>query len=248
MKSSAMRQSGRVAAFFDLDGTLLPGPSLEWRFAEYLLRNDAIPSGNIFRWLLHSVNEAMGNPGHAFRANKSYLAGLRESLAKDWERTLESSPLPFFASGLNRIGWHLGQRHAVVLASGTLDPLARIAARAISEEAEVLATKLEACDGYWTGFLAGEHRRGREKAAAMEALATERGFDLARSFAYGDEMADLSMLKAVGHPAAVNPTGRLERVARQHGWRIYDWRRVRERGRAKQPAAGNHMLWPRVAR
>ena len=46
------------------------------------------------------------------------------------------------------------------------------------------------------------------------------GIDLAESFAYSDSESDLPMMRAVGHPVAVNPDRELERVARQEGWRI----------------------------
>ena len=40
----------RIAAFFDLDGTLIPDPSLERRFFSQLRRNHAIPLTNYLRW------------------------------------------------------------------------------------------------------------------------------------------------------------------------------------------------------
>ncbi len=51
-------------------------------------------------------------------------------------------------------------------------------------------------------------------------MARERGIDLAASYAYSDSESDLPMLRAVGHPVAVNPDAELERVAREEGWRI----------------------------
>jgi hypothetical protein len=43
-----MNSPQNVGAFFDLDGTLLPPPSLEWRFIGYLLERDQI-SGHTSR-------------------------------------------------------------------------------------------------------------------------------------------------------------------------------------------------------
>ena len=45
------------------------------------------------------------------------------------------------------------------------------------------------------------------------------GIDLAESYAYSDSESDLPMLRAVGHPVAVNPDAALEQVARAEGWR-----------------------------
>ena len=43
------------------------------------------------------------------------------------------------------------------------------------------------------------------KAEAMRELAAREGIDLAASYAYSDSESDLPMLRAVGHPVAVNP-------------------------------------------
>jgi phosphoserine phosphatase len=54
----------------------------------------------------------------------------------------------------------------------------------------------------------------------MRQLAEEKGIDLAESWAYSDSHSDLPMLRAVGHPVAVNPDAELARVAREEGWDV----------------------------
>ena len=44
----------------------------------------------------------------------------------------------------------------------------------------------------------------------ITSLAAEQGIDLAASYAYSDSESDLPMLRAVGHPVAVNPDRALE--------------------------------------
>ena len=56
--------------------------------------------------------------------------------------------------------------------------------------------------------------------AASQELAESENIDLSESYAYSDSESDLPMLRAVGHPVAVNPDRELERVAREEGWRI----------------------------
>ncbi|MGH9726218.1 MAG: hypothetical protein ACRD41_14225, partial [Candidatus Acidiferrales bacterium] len=68
-----MTTRGEIAAFFDLDGTLLPAPSLEWRFASYL---DQAGLFNLPGWISHAVKNVLGDPPGAIFRNKSYLAGL----------------------------------------------------------------------------------------------------------------------------------------------------------------------------
>jgi putative phosphoserine phosphatase/1-acylglycerol-3-phosphate O-acyltransferase len=65
---------------------------------------------------------------------------------------------------------------------------------------------------------------GLAKARAVWRYAEDHGVDLSRSYAYGDQNADLPMLDTVGHPVAVNPSARLARIARENGWETVRWR------------------------
>lgn len=216
--------ANKISAFFDLDGTLLPKPSLEWRFLGHLLARDVITSVAALRWLGNWAKTVLRNPHAAVDGNKSYLAGLSESLARDWANSLEPGSPQMFSEGLALLSWHITQQHQVFFVSGTLGFLARVIARGLPGHIEVIATELEVCDGYWTGRLAGEHMSGKAKCRAVRALAEQRGLRLELSYAYGDQIADLPMLEAVGHPLAVNPAARLRRIARKRGWPVFNWR------------------------
>jgi HAD superfamily hydrolase (TIGR01490 family) len=215
--------ASKIGAFFDLDGTLLPKPSLEWRFLGHLLARDQITSAAVLRWLGNWAKAVLRNPRAAVDENKSYLAGLPESLALDRANSLEPGSPQMFSEGLARLSCHITQQHQVFFVSGTLAPLARGIARSLPGHIEVIATELEVCGGYWTGRLSGAHMSGKAKCLAVRALAEQRGLRLERSYAYGDQIADLPMLEAVGHPFAVNPAARLRRIARKRGWEVCNW-------------------------
>jgi HAD superfamily hydrolase (TIGR01490 family) len=215
--------ASKIGAFFDLDGTLLAKPSLEWRFFCHLLARDEIKSAAVLRWLGNWAKKLLQNPRAAVDGNRWYLTGLRESLASDWVNSLEPGSCPMSPEGLARISWHITQQHQVFLVSGTLAPLARTIARNLPGNIEVVATELEVCDGHWTGRLAGGHMSGKAKCRALRALAEQRGLRLELGYAYGNQIADLPMLESVGHPFAVNPAARLRRVARKRGWPICSW-------------------------
>jgi HAD superfamily hydrolase (TIGR01490 family) len=83
-----------------------------------------------------------------------------------------------------------------------------------------LGMRSEVRDGVYTGRPAGPFTYREGKAVAIRELAEREGIDLAESFAYSDSESDLPMMRAVGHPVAVNPDRALERVAREEGWRI----------------------------
>jgi HAD superfamily hydrolase (TIGR01490 family) len=249
-----------IAAFFDLDGTLLPAPSLEWRFFAWLLAQNEMSPRQIGGWFAQFARRCFRNPHAATEGNKAYLAGVRESLTADWENSLPPRSLAPFVRGLQRIRWHLAQGHRVFFVSGTLEPLARVVARRVAKLAgeassqefpvqiEVCAAQLAVRDGRWTGDIAGEHCSGEAKARAIRALAEENGIDLSRSFAYGNGIADLSMLAAVGYPVAVNPSTRLERAARVQGWKICDWKEISSPPRSLARASSTQWLSPDGAR
>lgn len=246
-----MNASGSIAAFFDLDGTMLPAPSLEWRFASYL---DQAGLFNLPGWIAHAAKNVLHDPLGAVCRNKSYLAGLPETLAADWARsfvrghghTASSSQafgtregLPFFTPALRRLAWHASQQHSIFFMSGTPAPLARAVARELSSKLaytssaraawrepitiEVCATELELRSGCWTGRLAGPHITGEAKARSMRMAAVRDDIALCESYAYGNSFADIPMLESAGHPLAVNPSLRLARLAQRRGWEISHW-------------------------
>jgi HAD superfamily hydrolase (TIGR01490 family) len=227
-----------VGAFFDLDGTVLPAPSLEWRFIGYLLEHDEISGGQVERWLARFAGSAWRDLHGATLGNKRYLFGISEGLVDEWEQSLGlefycGDSLGFFEQALQRIVWHRAQGHRVFVVSGTLAPLARVVARRVSRlvsaEIEVCATELEivaAAARIWNGCIAGEHMSGGAKLRAVTGIAARYGIDLARSYAYGDSVADLQMFEAVGNAVAVNPTRRLARVARERRWQLCVWEKT----------------------
>lgn len=248
-------KSGGVAAFFDLDGTLVALPSLEKRFFRMLRCRRAIAGRNCFLWLREAVRLAPRGISAIMQANKMYLRGVQildecgegdrnisfwhkdghqaKGQASAPPRRNPRLPVPtFFAQAIATVAWHAKQGHEIVLISGTLEPLARGAARAMEAELAargitvticVFATRLEELDGTWTGQVLGEAMFGKEKARAATRVAKEMRLDLARCYAYGDSLNDRWLMEAVGRPAAVNPSRDLANMARTSGWPVLDW-------------------------
>lgn len=224
----------RIAAFFDLDGTLVPFPSLERRLVRALLYRHAIPASNFALWPLEMARLSPRGLAYARQANKMHLRGISADRAAALARQLAAPPhLPFFSPALDRIAWHASQGHHLVLITGTPQVLARCAVQALEAELVrrgiattilVRATTLEEISGRWTGRITGEPMFGRSKAAAVRALASLLELDLHASFAYGDSIHDRPMLDIVGRPFAVNPSRPLRRFAQRNGWPINEWR------------------------
>ena len=224
----------RVAAFFDLDGTLIPTPSLEWRFFAALRRRRAIPARNYFLWLREATRLVPQGLSMVQHANKMYLRGVGvDGFGMGTAGGQAETSVPhFFRPAVERVAWHAAQGQAIVLVSGTLAPLASTAAmvlaaklafRGMSGSIEVCAAELEEVDGRWTGRILGPAMFGDAKAESVKRFAREHGVRLERSSAYADSLSDLPMLEAVGGPAAVNPSRRLHRIARLKDWPILMW-------------------------
>lgn len=109
--------------------------------------------------------------------------------------------------------------HDVVLVSGALDFLMdRLAAHLGATH--VIANKLEIKDDFATGRLLRPVVAGPEKARLVREHARANGHDLDDCFAYSDSYSDVPMLSVVGHPAAVNPDGKLAKLAETYGWPV----------------------------
>jgi HAD superfamily hydrolase (TIGR01490 family) len=229
-----VNEQGRVAAFFDLDGTVVAPPSLEFQFVAYLARRGELRAPAAFRWLgvflKGGIRGLFGGGWASVRLrtvddNKLYLGGVPEQKARNWGEE-KNATIECYPQALERITWHREHGHAIFLVSGTIAPLARVVAARLRREGEIgiAATELESYAGQWTGRTAGAAVCGPGKAHAIRELAARHNLDLARSYAYGDSIADRWMLGLVGNATVVNPGARLMWLARRRGWRIARWR------------------------
>jgi HAD superfamily hydrolase (TIGR01490 family) len=244
-----------IAAFFDLDGTLMARPSMERRFFRLLRYRREIGVRNYCLWLREAVRLMEGGIRKMLQANKMYLRGVQSFDVRGGTQDefcsghksddqvegqtvaalLRNPRLPvvvFFTGAVERVVWHAKEGHTIVLLSGTLEPLAKdaarsleaeLAVRAITTRVRVCATRLEEKDGRWTGRILDEAMIGETKARAAKQLAEEFRLDLGRCYAYGDSSNDRWLMETVGRPAAVNPSKELAGIARTHRWPILNW-------------------------
>jgi len=220
-------------AFFDIDGTLLAKPSLERKFFLQLQRRGQIPAANCFRWIKETLRPDLRGLRATLNSNKRYLRGLPPTIFCESQFRKGSQELPeFFPAAIQRVWWHALRGDSIVLASGTLAPLAEIVKFALQRELlwrgvgtkiVVLATQLEIRDGRLTGRVAGEAMFGEAKARAVREFSQTANIPLEHCSAYGDSSLDRWMLAAVGRPYAVNPTAPMRRIAQSHGWQILAW-------------------------
>ena len=218
-----MDNNSRIAAIFDVDGTLIADTTLERIFIRFLWRQGELNWRDLFNWVIAAAKAFItGRP--RLKAVKAYLRGKDDARIRRLAREcFETEIEPRLSQqAINRLRWHQSAGHFVILISGTLDPLLELLAEHLGVSARVGA-ELEVVDRRLTGRISGLHPFGETKAECLATMNRSGAFDLKRSFAYADSHADRRLLAMVGHPVATNPDAGLRRFAGSRNWMIEDF-------------------------
>ena len=213
------------ASYFDVDGTLvktnLVHPTL------YYVLHQRSP----FRSFLKLAETAVRTPRLVLaelqdrRLFNEALFYAFEGMSQDRLHALSDEVFDrvmkpaLFPAAKDLIARCKGEGHEVVIVSGALDFLMEHLREYLGADT-VIANRLEYKHGIATGKLLRPVVAGPEKAKPLREPAQENGRDPAGRFGYPDGYSDVPMLSVVGHPAAVNPDGRLERLAKTYGWPV----------------------------
>jgi phosphoserine phosphatase len=108
---------------------------------------------------------------------------------------------------------------AVVLLTGTIDPIAQALARRLDVR-HVCATLCSERNGRYLAQPPETHPFGAAKLGLSRQLAAQIGVDLKTATAYGDSRHDLYLLEAVSEAVAVSPDGGLLAAAVARDWEI----------------------------
>jgi HAD superfamily hydrolase (TIGR01490 family) len=232
-----------AAAFFDLDRTLMEGSSA-FQFGRAAYR-----AGLMTRRQLAS--DALANLRFRLRgATDADTVALRDRISKSLEgvrvRELErlgvevlSGILPKLYPQMLEIAYeHQDAGRLVYIVTAASNELAQLLANVLAFDGGIGSQFSEVVDGVHTGRPTGLFIYRTGKAAAIEQLASSEGLDLADSYAYSDSESDLPMLRAVGHPVAVNPDAELARIAREEGWEVLRFDRLGRRLKGAALVAG----------
>ena len=114
---------------------------------------------------------------------------------------------------------HRSQGRDLVIATTSPDDLVRPLADALGFD-DIVATHYARADGVFIGEVDGHYVWGKGKLLAVQEWAETNGVDMDESYAYSDSWYDLPLLKAVGHPVAVNPDPRLAVAATARRWPV----------------------------
>jgi HAD superfamily hydrolase (TIGR01490 family) len=145
---------------------------------------------------------------------------IRELVSEALEPVLR--PL-VYREPLDLVARHRAQGEPVFIVTTTLQEVVDAIAADLGFDGALSTVCELAPDGTYSGRTL-RPMVGEAKAAAVRALAAERGLDLASSTAYSDGHTDLPLLEAVGRPVAVNPDRALRRIAAARGWPVLRFR------------------------
>lgn len=229
------------AAFFDLDKTVI-AKSSTLAFAGRLRKAGMLGRRTLLR-------AAMGQLMYVlFGADHDQLEKARammNQLTKGWDRAeveqivqeaLDEVVAPLvYAEALFLIDEHAREGRRVFIISASPVEVVRPLARYVGVD-EVIATRARVDEeGRYTGETEF-YAYAETKAEEIRRLAAAEGISLADSYAYSDSHTDLPLLKAVGHPHAVNPDKELREECETRDWPILEFNR--------QVSIGNRLARP----
>jgi HAD superfamily hydrolase (TIGR01490 family) len=220
----------RAAAFFDLDKTLIEGSS-GVHFARAAFRAGMIGrrrlAGDLWANVRFRMQGSTDSGSEAVR--RRVLDGIAGTRVKDLERLgheVLAGVLPRVYPEVLRVAHeHQDAGREVFIVTAAPNEMAEMMAHVLALDGGI-GTRSEAREGVYTGEPGGAFTYREGKAQAIREVAAKRDIDLSASYAYSDSESDLPMLRAVGHPVAVNPDAALERIAREEGWQIMRFDRL----------------------
>ncbi|NLW39418.1 MAG: HAD-IB family hydrolase [Tissierellia bacterium] len=200
-----------IGAFFDIDGTLFRNSLMIQHFKK-LIRYEIIDPSiwyNKVKPIYEEWEKRFGDFEH-------YLETLAEVYIEEL-KGVNKPYIEFIASQVinvsgdmvyrysrDQIEWHKKKGHKVFFISGSPDFL-------VSKMAE----KYGATECRGTAYLVDESNNftgeiirmwdSENKQRTLDEFVKKYNVDLKNSYAYGDTVGDLSMLKMVGNPVAINP-------------------------------------------
>lgn len=204
-----------IGAFFDIDGTL-HRDSLMMEHFKKLINDEVIDPviwHNIAKKTFQNWDKRMGNfEDYLLEVAEVYLQSMKGMKKEHIEfvsnQVIDSKGDRVYRFTRDKINWHKEQGHKVIFISGSPDFLV---AR--------MAQKYDVTDYRGTSYLVDENNiftgeivqmwDSCSKHDAIIDFVKKYEIDLSNSYAYGDTNGDLSMLKLVAYPTAINPAKEL---------------------------------------
>lgn len=221
--------SGRAAAFFDLDKTVI-AKSSTLAFGRPFYRGGLVNRRAVLKSsFAQFVYLLQGADADSMDRMRDYLKQLCAGWSVEQVNAIVAETLHeliepmVYAEAVSLIADHRAAGRDVVIISSSGEEVVRPIGAMLGVD-DVIATRMVVEDGHYTGDIAF-YAYGTGKADAMRTLAADRAYDLELCWAYSDSATDRPMLEAVGHPVAVNPDRALRRHAAESGWELLEFAR-----------------------
>ena len=160
-------------AVFDIDGTLLPGASIESRFLTNFRKLHHIPYRNLIIYFLKAVIDTVQGKGNdAFKSNKMYLKSIPSKNVTEFAgEFFQQNIIPLLSKeGITAIETYRAQGYKIMLMSGSLDILVDHL-RDVCHPDHIVCSKLEIENDRFTGNIQGRHPYAVRKKQILEELA-----------------------------------------------------------------------------
>ncbi|MEV6116666.1 HAD-IB family hydrolase [Streptomyces sp. NPDC052109] len=220
----------RAAAFFDLDKTVI-AKSSTLTFSKSFYQGGLINRRAALRTAYAQFVFLVGGLDHdQMERMREYLSDLcrgwnvqqvREIVAETLHDLID--PI-IYDEAASLIEEHHAAGRDVVIVSTSGAEVVEPVGELLGADRVVATRMVVGEDGCFTGEVE-YYAYGPTKAEAIRDVAASEGYDLDRCYAYSDSATDLPMLRAVGHPHAVNPDRALRREALARGWPVLEFRR-----------------------
>lgn len=229
LSAQAAEQGPRIAAFFDVDNTIIRGAS-SFHLAKALYRRGFFKTRDIIvfaikqaRYLVYGESKKDIDEVRARALTLMKGHSVAEVIAVGEEVYDQVLANRIYEGTKKLLEQHLAAGHQVWLVTATPAEVGDLIARRLGATG-ALTTHVESFEGFYTGRLVGEMMHGEAKSTGVKKLAAKQNIKLAESFAYGDSMNDVPLLNTVGNPCAINPDARIRKHAQIVGWPTRDFR------------------------
>jgi HAD superfamily hydrolase (TIGR01490 family) len=223
----------RTAAFFDLDKTLMAGSSA-YQFGRASYQAGLLSRRQLARGAWDNVKFRLrGSTDEATDALRDQIFdSIKDTRVVDLQRLAPrvlAGVLPRIYPQMLEVAYrHQDEGRRVYIVTAASHELAEMLAHVLAFDGGIGA-RSEIVDGRYTGRPDGPFTYREGKAEAIRGLAESEGISLPGSYAYSDSESDLPMLRAVGHPVAVNPDAALAKIARDERWEVMRFERLGRR-------------------
>lgn len=207
----------KVAAFFDVDGTLLR-ENTEVLFLRSLWKDRKIGMAVLLKAVYYSILHKMNllSFDELSHFSTGFMAGwdggsTRKYCEYLFKADMEARIIPRMREIIES---HRQKGHLIVLLTHVPDLIIDNFARALGADYSLCA-RMEEKNSRLTGRIIHVYYKEKKYEKFLE-FSREKGIDTGKSYFYTDSYSDIATFKSVGNPVAVNPDRKLRRYCIQN--------------------------------